>query len=163
MDVHDAIRRLRTVREYEDRPIPGPVVERILDAGRHAQSSMNQQPWHFVATRDRELLRELATCGRYAGHVAGSAITVSLVRFADDADFDLGQAAAFMQLAAFAEGVGSSLIAWWEPDRVRTILGLPDGATSEIAVAFGYSAEPPRPPRSGARRPLEDIVHEDRW
>jgi nitroreductase len=162
MDVQDAIRTLRAVRRYEERSLPAEVVTRILDAGRRTQSSMNQQPWQFVATHDRALLRELATCGKYAGHVADAALTVSLLRIADDVDFDLGQAAAFMQLAALAEGVGSCLIAWWEPDRVRGILGLPPEATSEYAVAFGYAAEPPRP-RAKGRRSLDEIVHVDRW
>jgi nitroreductase len=163
MQVSEAVRSLRAVRHYADRPLPEDVVVAILDAGRRAQSSMNEQPWQFVAVRDRETLQALSACGRYAGHVAGSALTVSLAHGGHDVDFDLGQAAAFMQLAALEAGVGSCVIAWWEPERVHGILGLPDGVETHLALAFGYPAEPPSPAKAGGRRPLADVVHWDRW
>ena len=163
MDVSTAIRSLRAVRRYEDRPIPEDVLEAILDAGRRAQSSKNDQPWHFVLVTDRAILRDLSTTGAYAGHVADAAAFVALVSLEPGTGFDLGQSAAFMELEALAHGVGSCVIAIWEPERAAPMLGLPEGARFSLGLALGYPAEPPRPPRAGGRRPLADIVHRDRW
>ena len=63
--------------------------------------------------RDRATLADLSRTGRYAGHLAGAALAVVIVT-PDPAQkvtilFDAGQAAAYMQLAAWEEGVGSCL------------------------------------------------------
>ena len=42
------------MREYEDRPIPGTALTRILQAGRATGSSKNVQPWRFIVLRDPE-------------------------------------------------------------------------------------------------------------
>src|SRR5919109_160021 len=113
MDVSEAIRTKRAVRQFEPRPLPEAAVRAILNAGRRAQSSKNTQPWHFVAVQQRVTLEALAQLGNWAGHLAGAALGVVLVT-PDPAIrwsimFDTGQAAAYMQLAAWELGVGSCL------------------------------------------------------
>lgn len=75
MDVMEAIRTKRAVRQFTDQPVPDTGVRQILDAGRHAQSSKNEQPWQFVVVRDREILEKLAGCGYFAGHLAGGRLS----------------------------------------------------------------------------------------
>src|SRR5438552_10241470 len=79
MTVTEAIQTFRAVRRFADRALPDDVIRAILNAGRRAQSSKNTQPWQFVAVRDRETLRQLSTCGAFAGHLAGAAVGVALV------------------------------------------------------------------------------------
>ncbi|HLE30663.1 MAG TPA: nitroreductase family protein, partial [Anaerolineales bacterium] len=129
MNVSDAIRAKRAIRQFTDQPIPDEAVQTILDAGRRAQSSKNTQPWHFVAVRDKATLKALSECGTYAGHLAGAALAVVLLT-PDPAQrwsimFDAGQSAAYMQLAAWEMGVGSCLATIYEQDRARAILGIP--------------------------------------
>jgi len=66
MNVLEAIRTKRAVRDFADRLVPEETIRQIVDAGRHAQSSKNEQAWHFIVIRDRETLRQLSTCGKYA-------------------------------------------------------------------------------------------------
>ena len=79
METWDALRARRNVRTYEDRPISGDDLDRILEAGRRTPSSMNQQAWDLVVVTERDRLRELAKAWRYAAHVAESAATIALV------------------------------------------------------------------------------------
>ena len=72
METWDAIRSRRDVRQFEDRPIPRDDLELILEAGRRAPSSSNQQRWDFVVVTDRGQLRELSRVWRGAQHVASS-------------------------------------------------------------------------------------------
>src|SRR3970282_317891 len=109
----------RAVRAFDTRPLPPQAVEAILNAGRRAQSSKNTQPWHFVAIQDRLTLEALSHAGTYAGHLAGAALGVAILT-ADPAQrwsilFDAGQAAAYMQLAAWDLGIGSCLGTVYEP------------------------------------------------
>jgi len=163
VDVVDAIRGKRAVRRFEDRPLPDDVLESILDAGRRAQSSKNTQPWTFVVVRDRATLRALSACGHYAGHLAGAAAGVALVT-SEAWAFDIGQAAAYLQLAAAGLGVGSCIASMWEEDRAKELLGVPADLHLEVAISFGYPApeEAERPPRRG-RRPLDDVVRWEHW
>jgi iodotyrosine deiodinase len=46
------IRRRRTVRDFDDRPVPRHVVETCLLAAGTAPSGANLQPWHFTVIQD---------------------------------------------------------------------------------------------------------------
>ena len=169
----EAIDSLRVVRTFSDRPLEPGALERILNAGRRAGSSKNQQRWAFVACRDREHLRELSTLGPWAGHLAGAAVAVALVTPDPRADgaplsiaFDLGRAAQNMVLAAWELGIGSVPATVYEHERAAELLGLPAAMHCEYLFSFGYPADESvlsAPKRPGGRRALADLVHEERW
>jgi nitroreductase len=170
MDVARAIREKTAIRSFLPAPIPEPVITAILGAGRRAQSSKNSQPWHFIAVRDRSLLVQLSRTGKYAGHLAGAALGV-VIATPDPSRkvtivFDAGQAAAYMQLAAWELNVGSCLASLYDTAEVRRILGIPGEWHAHIAISFGYF-DPGRQPPSGVlhpgRKALEEIVHWDGW
>lgn len=170
MDVARAIREKQAIRSFLPAPIPDPVVQAILRAGRRAQSSKNSQPWHFIAVRDRAALERLSHTGKYAGHLAQSALGV-VIAMPDPSQkvtiaFDAGQAAAYMQLVAWELGVGSCLASLYETEEVRKILGIPAEWHPHIAISFGYF-DPEKQPPSGVlhpgRKPLDEIVHWEKW
>jgi nitroreductase len=170
VDVDEAIRTKHATRKFADQPVPAEAVRRIVNAGRRAQSSKNTQPWHFVVVRGRETLQQLSTCGTYAGHLAGAALAVAFVSSEPSANwwvgFDLGQAAGYMQLAAWEMGLGSCIATFHQPERARPVLGLPAGLVSHFALSFGYPAPGERRPdvvRQGGRRPFDEVVHWERW
>lgn len=177
--VEETIRTKRAVRRFTEQPLPEDVMHAILTAGRRAQSSKNTQPWHFVVVRDRDRLRQLSECGMYAGHLAGAAMGVAIVTpLASDATnaaeqaerhawimFDVGQAAAYLQLAAWELGVGSCIATIYEPEKAKAILGVPQDMRCDVAISFGYPAPSAiRPTASAAgRRPYGDVVHIEQW
>jgi nitroreductase len=170
MNVSEAIRLKRAVRQFKDIPLPEEAVLAILNAGRRAQSSKNTQPWHFIAIRDKAILKALSECGEWAGHLAGAALGVAILtpdpttRF--QTMFDAGQAAAYMQLAAWEMGIGSCLASLYEPDKAREILGFPAEWHLPIALSFGYPLKDEKltaHPQKGGRRTLEEIVHWNKW
>jgi nitroreductase len=170
MNVLDAIRTKRAVRKFKDVPLPEDVVRTILNAGRRSQSSKNEQAWQFIAIRDKSILKALSECGTWAGHLAGAALGVAILTPDPTAKFqtmfDAGQAAAFMQLAAWELGVGSVPASIYEFEKAREILGFPPEWHLRIALSFGYPLEEEKlsaAPKKGGRRPLEEVVHWERW
>jgi len=170
MHVSEAIRMKRAVRKFLDLPLPEDVIHAILNAGRRSQSSKNEQGWRFIAIRDKSILGELSKTGDYAGHLAGAALGVAILtpnpegKFQDL--FDAGQAAAYMQLAAWELGIGSCIASIYDPDRARGILGFPPDWHLRIALSFGYPAEEAKftsAPKKGGRISLEDLVHWEKW
>jgi len=148
MDIAAAIASLRVVRRFEDRPLEPAHLEAILNAGRRASSSKNSQRWGFIVVTERALLLELAAVGTYAGHLAGAAAAVALI------------------LTAWSLGIGSCPATVYDPDLTRRLLGYPEGMACEYFLSFGYPADPTaltRPLKPGGRRPLDEIVHRERW
>ncbi len=170
MNVSEAIRTKRAVRKFLEKPLPEEAIRQILNAGRRAQSSKNSQPWHFIAMRDKSILKSVSECGEWAGHLAGAALGVAIL-IPDPAQrfqilFDAGQAAAYMQLAAWELGIGSCMATIYDGEKARQVLGFPRDLELRFAISFGYPAEADsltRPPQKGGRKALEEIVHWERW
>lgn len=170
MNVSDAIRTKRAVRKFQVKPLPDDVIQTILNAGRRSQSSKNEQAWQFIAVRDKSILKALSECGTWAGHLAGAALAVAILTPDPESKFqimfDAGQAAAFMQLAAWELGVGSVPASIYEAEKARQILEFPSEWHLRIALSFGYPAEEAKlsaAPKKGGRMTLEQVVHWDKW
>ena len=170
MNIQTAIRTKRAIRTFTPEPLPDEAIHAILNAGRRAQSSKNMQAWHFIAIRDKTILKALSECGGFAGHLAGAALGLAIItpypalRF--NVMFDAGQAAAYMQLAAWELGIGSCLATIYEYDQARALLRFPDEMHLRIAISFGYPLEPEkleRPARKTGRRAFDEVIHWDRW
>ena len=173
METWDAINSTRAIRKFLDKPLDPAHLDRILNAGRRSGSSKNQQNWDFIVCTDREHLTELSAVGPYAGHLAGAAVAVALVTpdpHTADAPYsvmwDLGRAAQNMTLAAWELGIGSVPATVYDQPLVKRLLALPDGRWCEFFLSFGYPANDEAltwKKRAGGRRPLEAVVHYERW
>ncbi len=169
MTAWDAIRSRRNVRQFADRPISGEHLDQILEAGRRSPSSRNSQPWDFVLVTARDQLQQLATVWVGAGHVAHCAAAVALITAADDSvqqrsQFDLGQAAMSMLLAAAGLGIGGCHAGIGDQELCRRLLGLPPDRFCHFLISLGYPAGRPLAPISApARRPFDDVVHRGHW
>jgi nitroreductase len=170
MNISEAIRTKRAVRQFQETPLTDQEIRMILNAGRRAQSSKNTQPWHFIAITDKSVLKALSGCGEWATHLAGAALGVAIITPDPTAKFqtlfDAGQAAAYMQLAAWESGIGSCLASIYEEEKARSILSLPEDWFLRIAISFGYPLDKNElisPPQKGGRRLLDEMVHWNKW
>ena len=172
-DAWTAIRTKRMVRTFERRPLDADHLTRIVDAGRHAASSKNQQRWDFVVVEDRARLEALSKGGPYAGHIAGAAAAVALVtpdpRGAGaslSVVWDVGMAAENMMLAAWELGIGSCPATVYDQAVARDVLRFPEESFCGWVLSFGYPANAgdlTRPPKPGGRKALDEIVHRETW
>jgi nitroreductase len=171
MDTWDAIRARRNVRAYEDRAIPSEYLDRILEAGWRSPSASNGQHWDFVLVTDPVKLQELSTTWMGARHLAEAKAAVVFVlpepeseRYKTIDQYDLGQATMAMMLAAADLGIGSGHSAIGDQEACRRIIGSPANHLCAYMLAFGYPADRPlKPIAKPNRRPLEEVVHRDRW
>jgi nitroreductase len=171
METWDAIRARRNVREFADRPLAEADLERILEAGRRAPSSRNWQPWDFVLVTDRSQLPELAKVWRGAAHAARAmAVIVCVGPLVEDErkrgwlQYDHGQAALSMLIAAADLGIGSCHAAVEDQVLARSLLGFPEDHFAVSLLSLGYPRDRPLVPlRRPDRRPFEEVVHRERW
>ena len=76
----------------------------------------------------------------------------------------MGQAALQMAIAAADLGVGSCHSAIGDHALAQRMLGYPDDRTCVALLSFGMPPDRAlQPIRQPDRRPLDDVVHRDRW
>lgn len=57
--VLETIKKRRSIRSYESKPIPRDIIDTIIEAGNQAPSAMNSQPWRFVVVEDMGFKKKL--------------------------------------------------------------------------------------------------------
>lgn len=159
VDVEEAIRSRRSIRQWQDRPVDRPTLERLLDAARLAPSGRNGQQWQIICVTDRGRLRELAAACAGQEQVAKAGAFLFIVNdpSAKWRHVDPAIALDHVTLRAVELGLGTCWIGAFDEREVRRILGIPDDKVAVIGMTVGWPAESPEP---SARRPLEEAV---RW
>ena len=171
METWDAIRARRAIREYDNTPIEERDLVRILEAGRRAPSSRNDQRWDFILIQDRDALEKISHVWRGAGHIAEARAAVGLVapksedpREIGSINYDLGQAAMSMMIAAADLGIGSRTASVHDHELATELLELPADRRLTWLLGLGYPADRPlKPIEKPARRPFDEVVHHERW
>ncbi len=156
MSVYDFILRRRTIRQFQAAPVPRPVLEKIVNAGRLAPSAGNLQPLEFVAVDDNEVRAAIFPCLRWAGYITPrgdpepghepAAYIICLVNLRvreKGYEYDVGAAMENMTLAAWEEGIGSCWLISVDREKVAEILAVPEEYRVDSVLALGYPAENP--------------------
>ncbi len=174
MDFYDVLAKRQSVRIYKPDPVPGEVLNRVLEAFRCAPSWANTQAWELILVTDLEIKKQLqqtvsdknpsysaiidapllvcavgitGSSGYYKGQQA--------TKRGDWVMFDMGIAVEHLVLAAAAEGLGTVHVGLFDYEKASHVLGLPSDRTVIELIPLGYAAyEPRRVPR----KPLNDFV-----
>jgi nitroreductase len=164
MDVFEAVRTVLAVRSYQDRPLPGDLLNRIVEAGRLSASASNRQPWHFVVVTDREKLGGVGRAVRSGPYIAGAAaaIVVAVERESRFAVSDASRAVQSMILVAWDAGVGSNWTGFGGMTEVGSLLAIPDDYDVLTVVPLGYPADDHRAGIK-ARKPLSEVASLNRF
>lgn len=172
-------------RSFEDRPIPEDILHQILEAGVHAPTGGNLQPFSIIVVEDAERKETLARLNEDQLFMADAPVNLvfcidwhrierwaalSCAPFAAKRSFrhfwisfqDTIIAAQNIGTAADALGLGSVYIGTIM-DRIPEhcdLLGLPDGVLPVVILTMGYPKVRPAPKRKLA---LEVLVHRERY
>jgi nitroreductase len=182
MDFLDIVKGRRSNRKYLDQDVPDELVEQVLEAVRWAPSGGNIQPWEIIVIRDPETKKRLQdTLGGYnparKAIVAAPLLLVLCAKekipdtYRKDKDiitkfgdwwflFHLGSAAQNLCLAAHALGLGTVMVGFFDHDRAKEILEVPEGYEVVLMTPLGYPAGAPKAP---ARRPINEFSHSERF
>ena len=165
MDVYECLKGRRTVRRFTQVPVPDEIVTQILKAARWAPSSRNQQPWHLVVVRDREMLAKIGRIAGTGSFVAEAPLAVAVVMDnADSPELDAGRALQQMEIMAWSEGLGTCFVTLTSGGReqVMGLLGIPSGMDLITVMPFGFRPDEFRG-RGVPRRPLSEMAHNERF
>ena len=182
MDFLDIVKGRRSNRKYLDKDVPDELVQQVLEAVRWAPSGGNIQPWEVIVIRDPDTKKRLQdTLGGYnparKAIVAAPLLLVLCAKekipdtYRKDKDiltkfgdwwflFHLGSAAQNLCLAAHDMGLGTVMVGFFDHDRAKEILEVPEGYEVVLMTPLGYPDKAPKPP---PRRPITQFSHSEKF
>ena len=181
MDLMDALRGRRTIRDYTAETVAPTLVSELIDAAILAPSAMNLQPWAFAVIEGAERLAGLSARAKRAmlatlpddpalaklrGHLEDPSfqmfyhapVLLVVCATSDEAQAkeDACLAAQNLMLAAHGRGLGTGWIglarSWLDGAEVKAELGIPADWSVVAPLIVGHpKAEVPPTPRAAAR------------
>ncbi len=163
MDVFDAITSWRSVRRFTAKPVSDDFIKRILEAGRWAQSGLNNQPWRFSVIKEKKLKDAVAANTKYGFVVKEAPACIAVFLNTQDM-YDrtkdvqaVGACIQNMLRAAHDLGLGAVWLGEILTHRVQVekMLGVPEYCELMALIAVGWPAE--NPPKA-ERKDLSELV-----
>jgi nitroreductase len=189
----EVIATCRSMRYLKPTPVPMELLRTLVWAGTRAPSPLNAQPWHFVVVTDRAVITTLggavseALAARAAARPSGrpnsqsgahlsqslSSVPALIVVGAElsyppeDPDEFYAWACVFpasqnILLAARSLGLGAAFTTYhhFAPETFARELAIPDQVRIGTVIPVGWPDRPFGPVR---RRPIDEVIHYDRW
>ena len=177
MDFMDVISARISVRGYADKPVEEGKLSKILEAARLAPSWANKQCCRYVVVKDKAKIQELS--GRFGWLKQAPIIIVACADPKDSGDrngmnyylVDVGISMQQLILAATNLELGTCWIGAFDEAKVKKVLQVPENVKVVAMTPLGYPADKEgigsklikTAIGSGKRKPLEEIVHYEKW
>ena len=166
MDLFEAIKDRRSIREYSSREVEEEKLNTILEAARWAPSAGNKQPWHFIVVRDAKIRKQFGEMHPHGRWMKDSPVVVAVLGDPEKHQTyymcDPHQAVQNMLLAAHSLGLSSCWMGVrrhaFEQD-FKKLLNIPARMRLICTISIGYSDEK----KSKTRFPLKDIVSWEKY
>ena len=170
MNVIDAIKKRNSVRNFLDKPIEEKKLREVLEAGRVAPSAKNRQEWRFIVVKDCEVRRKIVEAAKGQSFVGEAPVIIVACGIDDGYVMTCGQlsypidvaiALDHISLAAVELGLGTCWIGAFYEDKIKEILGIPNGIRVVDLMPIGYPAIPTI--KEKTRLPYNEIVKDEHW
>ncbi len=171
MDVFEAIRGRRSVREFRPDPVKERDLKKILEAAQQAPSAGHCQPLELVIVKDQGQKERLTRAALGQTFIAEAPVAIVVCanttrtsrRYGRRGEElyciqDTAAATQNIHLAAYALGYATCWVGAFDEDAVAEVIKAPAGVRPLAIVPIGKPAEKPSPPQ---RMPLSKIVHEN--
>lgn len=150
----ELIRNRRSIRRFEDRPVPADLIDVLLEAALRAPSSRSLYPWDFIVVTDPGRLTALSRVKPHgAAFLAGAPLGIVITADPKRCDVwieDCAISAIFIQLAATDLGLGSCWIQLRKRNHIggepagthaARLLGIPEDREVAFIIAVGFPSE----------------------
>lgn len=165
MDAVEAILSRRVQRGFSELAVEADKLNTIVEAGRHAMSARNLQPWQFIVVRERETLKklgELCSTGRFVADAPAAIVVLKDLNNKRWADVDCAQAVQNMADAGWALGLGTCWVGNFDAEKIHVLLGVPQEWALFTILPFGYQSAV-KPPEARPLKPRSQMVHYERF
>ena len=177
MEFMEVITSRKSIRAYLDKPVEEEKLMKILESAWLAPSWANKQGCRYIVVKDKAAIERLAT--GFTSWLKEAPVIIAVCIDPKDSgshnsmDYYLVDAGISMEhvvLAATNLGLGTCWISGFDEAKVKEILEVPASVRVVALTPLGYQAlmsERSKTVRefvkSSQRKPLEAIVHREKW
>lgn len=171
MDLSEAIKGRRSIRNFKPDKVSKKDVERLIDAAVSAPSAGNIQPLELVVARKPEIRRKLVEAAYGQSFIEEAPVVIVVCANEDRSSqrygvrgktlFCLQDTAAATQnmlLTAYSLGLGTCWVGAFKEEEVREALKIPMGIRPVAIVPVGY---PGISASARQKRSMERVVHRE--
>jgi len=168
MEIFEALTNRRSIRIFEDKPVPEELVKKIIEAGQWAPSACNRQDWKFIVISDKEIKEEITK--NTSAYFVGKAPLLIMVLYSNRTDnleykdhlLSAAMAIQNMQLAAYSLGLGSCCVNNLPiKSKLRKILNIPPHYDPVSLLCLGFPKSYPKPLKR--KESLDEIICRNRF
>lgn len=169
MEVLDAVKARRSVREYDGRPVEREKLDLIIDAGRLAPTARNEQRVRVVIADGKKEIDEIAAASYPWVSTAPCVIAVyadhdrTMMCGISSKVEDCCIALTSMMLEAVSLGFGTVWMGHFDAPRVKKALGIPEDAILTAIMPVGYAADEGAPKEKLSREEFASFGTVRRW
>jgi nitroreductase len=178
MEFMDVVASRKSVRDYLDKEVEEEKLLKIMEAARLSPSWANKQCCKYIIVKDKAKIQELASnfingwlkqapviavaCADPKGSGSHNGMDYYLV--------DVGISMQQLILAATDFGLGTCWIGGFDEAKVKKILEVPENIKVVALTPIGYPADAGLRSKftklvigTDKRKPLEEMVHREKW
>ncbi len=170
----DLLRKRRSIRQFQDRPVEQEKIDLLIEAVLRAPSSRSLNPWEFVVVQNKETLEALSSSKPHGAAFLKNA-PLAIVVCADPKKCDVWiEDCSIASMLLHLEATDLALGSCWIQLRLREhdaqqsasakaaeILGVPKGMEVQTIIAIGYPAQEAQ--GHDMSKLLRDRVHSERF
>ncbi len=171
MDFYDVVKKRRSYREYSPEIPEKEKINKILEAARLAPTWANMQGVHYIIVQEPDKVKAIwGAVGQKEKFAEAPLFIIGVIAEKGSGTnsnglkyymVDFGICFEHLILAATAEGLATCWIGWFNENKIKDILGIPNKYRVLGVTPLGYPTKPKG--EISARKSLEELVHYDKF
>ncbi|GHU07150.1 nitroreductase [Spirochaetia bacterium] len=177
----DIIEKRRSIRKYKSNKINDDLINKLIQSAILAPSGDNTQPWRFIIVDDIKIQKEIIKLSHNQKWMETAPVLIVCIadifsRIKDSDNLILDEETNIFELKqiirdttisiehivleAVNQGLGTCWVAWFKQNEIKTLLEIPNNKYVVGILTIGYADEEPK---QRPRKPMEEIVHKNKW
>ena len=166
--INDLVKKRWSPRAFGETPVEDEKLKSLFEAARWAPSAFNAQPWRFIIGQKGDetyakILQSLVEWNQqWAGKAPVLILNIAAKTFSHNgkpnaiAQYDLGQAVAFMLTEAVNQGLVSHEMSGFDAEVAARLLQIPDDFQAVSVTAIGYYGDADLLPEDMLKSEMEE-------
>lgn len=152
MDIDALLRSRRTIRRFQQKPIPEKWLFDFVDVARYAPSERNIQPCEYIIVNNAEKVKAITQLiewdsfserNKTNGPTAYIVVLIDFFKRKKGGELDAASAVQYILLSAHARGLGTYWLKQFHQKKIKKLFRIPHHVHVDSLVALGWPMDTP--------------------
>lgn len=180
MEFEEVIKKRKSIRNYKDKKVEDEKIQYILNCARLAPSWRNSQCWHFIVINDKNIIKKITKHSKINPWLKTAPVVIVACGNPKNSGklnntkyykVDIAIALEHLVLAATDAGLGTCWIGFFNEEKLKKLLEIPDDIKIIALTPVGYPEDKEKISGkiikalagSKNRKKIEEITHYNKW